>query len=492
MSQTAHLVQIAASLSHAGKEDEAIVCYERALKLAPEALDVTIALGMLLSQMGHGERARPWLETAQQKLTRQLPLDPQNTETLNRLGTVLQRLGRLEEAVGYYQTALAINPYDARISGNLAINLRDLNRLEEAVAMGRHALHVMPESAEAWLNLGVFLQEMGRHPEAIDCFEQALQRDQALFQARQNKAFSLLALGRYEEGWQLYETGLGIVSLRGKCPFPERLWRGEEITGKRLLLWCEQGLGDDLQFIRYAALCKARAGTVIVQCPAPLRRLFANCPFIDQFLDEVAAQDFDVHAPLMSLPYVFRTTLNTIPSSVPYLRISAATRRQWRDRFADSKGVKIGLVWAGKPHIAHISTHLIDKRRSLSLRQMRPLFEVAGVCFYNLQLGAADVPRQLIDWMPDVKDFEDTAAIIENLDLVISVDTSVAHLAGGMGKPVWILSRFDACWRWLQNRPDSPWYPTARVFGQTTAGDWISVIDRMRTELITFAAHRTP
>jgi len=222
-----------------------------------------------------------------------------------------------------------------------------------------------------------------------------------------------------------------------------------------------------------------------------VRRLLSRLPFIDALPESVEEKDFDTHVPMMSLPFIFGTLLETIPAKIPYLKIADETRQEWAPKLKDKSGFKVGLVWAGNPRENQINAHMADRRRSIDLEMLRPLFDIRGIRFYNLQMGAkaAQIDRcglrdRFIDLMGDVKDFEDTGAIVEHLDLVISVDTSVVHLAAGMGKPVWVLSRFDACWRWLENRPDSPWYPTVRVFGQPSYGDWGAVIEAVRQALV--------
>ena len=462
------------------------------MKLRPDYLEAMINLGMALSQAGRGEQARHWLGVSQGLFEKALQVDPANIVAMNNLGNVLRQQGKPEEAVSYYREALRLRPDYVQAAINLATSLRDLNLLDEAVEGCRHVLRLMPDSIEARINLGTFLQEQTRHEEAVAHFAEALRVKPSSLDAQWNKALSLLSLGHYAEGWTLHEAGLGVSHMRGEYTSPERRWKGEPFVGKRLLLWSEQGLGDTLQFVRYAALCKQRGGEVIVLCPPALRGLLRNCPFIDVLPEHVTDGDYDLHVPMMSLPYIFGTVVETIPVAIPYLHVSDAARARWVDKFQGVGGYKVGLVWAGNPRENQISAHMIDRRRSMTLEMLRPLLAFEGVRFYNLQMGAGvaqidicGLRNRLTDLMPDVRDFEDTAAIVENLDLVISVDTSVVHLVGGMGKPVWVLSRFDACWRWLQNRPDSPWYPTARVFGQQTAGDWAGVVERVEKALNT-------
>jgi hypothetical protein len=270
-----------------------------------------------------------------------------------------------------------------------------------------------------------------------------------------------------------------------------------------VLLHAEQGFGDSIQFIRYAPLVAQRGGHVIVQCQPGLETLLAGVEGISQIITrDEPLPDFDLHCPLMSLPWVFATRLDTIPAAIPYLRANTEKVAHWRERLAREQStsgetgpsrcdtLKIGLVWAGeaRPHRPHVNR--INRRRSMSLSQFAPLAQVPGVAFISLQKGKSAEQAQtlppgmrLLDWTAELNDFADTAALIEALDLVISVDTSVAHLAGALGKPVWLLNRFDTCWRWLLDRSDSPWYPTMRLFRQPQPGAWAPVIAEVREQL---------
>ena len=467
-----------------GRTDDAARHFYQAVLWAPDYRDAYVEMGITLSQSGRGAKAQPWLTMGLHRVEATLADTPNHTYALNQKGNLLQELGHFDEAENCYRHILAQTPYSVAAWVNLGTCLRNTGQFAKAEAAVREAIKHNPDAADLYLNLGVYLQDLSRHAEAIAAFDQSLRLQPDSRAAQWNKGFSCLALGRYAEGWALHDVGLGIDSMRGKYPYPERLWQGEQGHGQRLLIWCEQGLGDDLQFIRYTRLCRDRGFRVIVQCPSPLRRLFANDPAIDYVTDHVEDDDFDLHIPMMSLPFAFGTTLESIPSQFPYLHISDSALRAWRGRMAPVKGFKVGLVWAGNPRIGQRRATMIDARRSLHLEQLRPLFDVPHVTFYNLQIGdkaaqidACGLRDHVIDMMGDVQDMEDTAAIIQNLDLVITVDTSVAHLAGGLGKPVWILSRYDACWRWLDNQPTNPWYPSARIFGQPNPGEWGPVID---------------
>lgn len=478
------------SLLENGHVHEAIAAYEKALNLNSAYLPAQINLGTALSQTGQGETSRHWLNIAREALDKILIKDPQNISAMNDIGVVLRGLNETDAAIDWHQRALRLRPDDAQAAAHLAACQRQASYLDDAHETCHLVLQLKPHSAQAHINLGVSFQDKMNHLEAIKHFDIALKHQPNSLAAQWNKSMSLLALGHYQEGLALHEVGIGIPHLRGGYASSERRWQGESFIGKRLMLWSECGLGDSLQFIRYAQLAKARGGDVIVVCPAPLRPLFRNCPFIDALPDHIEEKDFDLHAPMMSLPYIFGTTLETIPAAVPYLHISDATQAKWNTHFTDTRGYKVGLVWSGDPRKNLLNAHIVDRRRSIGLDLLRPLFNIPNIQFYSLQMGpgaaqidACGLREHLIDLMPEVKSFEDTGAIIENLDLVISVDTSVVHLAGGLGKPLWVLSRFDACWRWLQNRPDNPWYPSARVFGQPSPGDWRSVVEAVTTSL---------
>lgn len=475
-----------------GRTVEAIERYEHALALKPDYLDAMVNLGMALGLSGQNDASRQWLERAQELFEKILEKDPQNSVALNNLGNILRQQGKSEDAATRYREALRLRPDYAEATINLATALRDLRRWDEAIDCCQSALRLKPDSVEARINLGTFLQEKGRHAEAVAAFTEALALHPSSVDAQWNKSLSLLALGEYEEGWKLHETGLGIGQMRGAYT-PAKRWNGEPLDRKRLLIRAEQGYGDTLQFIRYASLCKKQGATVVVSCPAALRSLFSNSPFIDELPETLDGLAFDFHVPVMSLPFAFKTTVETIPATVPYLDFNEAVRARWAEKIPDGEEIRAGLVWAGNPREKIASAHLTDQRRSIGLDALRPLLDVPNIRFYSLQKDAAaeQIDRQglrgrINDPMSDVRDFQDTAALIDRLDLVISVDTAVAHLAGALGKPVWILSRFDACWRWLQNRPDSPWYPTARVFGQKQPGDWADVVERIKNDLSAF------
>ena len=507
----------------AGRFSEAEQLYRVVLGLLPHHGETSRLLGALYLQGGKPELALPLLQQA-------VHAQPNNPEVLNNLGVALRDTGRADDAMSLFRRAVQINGGYLEALVNLGNVLRDKQEFDCAIdcyekvlsqkanhvgalshlaaTLGRvgqtkdarekfeQALKEAPNNADLITSIGALLHGEGRISEALEYYNRALIYAPSHRRAEYSKGLALLAAGQYREGWKLHEIGLGQAELRGPNRFaPLKPWDGRLSPDKHLLIWAEQGLGDSLQFIRYAEFCKQRFSKVSVLCPMPLLRLFKALPFVDDaFTAPSTGSHFDEHVPMMSLPHVFETVLETVPDTVPYLQVDPNTQMKWRTRFAGVAGLKVGLVWAGN---ARMGLSYADKRRSIGLERMKPLLNLQDARFYSLQKGqsneqvaALGVADQVTDFMGEVEDFADTAAIIQNLDLVITVDTSVAHLAGGLGKPVWILSRYDACWRWLQNRATSPWYPTARIFGQPAMGDWDSVIAAVERELKVEVARR--
>lgn len=425
-------------------------------------------------------------------------LKPTGANVHSNLAAALMKLKRPEEAEVACRQALTFDPYCVSAQITLGMALLNSGRLAEAqapldVALRNHGIHPL-----AHFGLAFLLQEQGHMAEAETLLRQIITRDPSNVYAQWNLSLLLLANGRYEEGWALHELrriirhdGL-FITPPPAVAFPE--WRGEPLEGKTMIVMPEQGFGDTLQFCRYLPMLK-RLGLkrLSVVCPSALGSLMQAVDGVDMCIASADAADLPAHdywCFMMSLPFRFNTTINTVPAAVPYLHTPQDRLKAWQNRLP-SDGFKVGLVWAGNPRAAMPQNNAIDRRRSLDVRAFLPLLQVPDVVFVSLQMGdaarsqLAALPQAIrpLDPMGDVADFSDTAAIIECLDLVITVDTSIAHLAGGLGRPVWILSRFDACWRWLRNRQDSPWYPSARLFGQQTLGEWGDVIERITREL---------
>ncbi|HWZ67205.1 MAG TPA: tetratricopeptide repeat protein [Stellaceae bacterium] len=510
-----------------GRPAEAEASCREALRLRPDYPEAHINLGNALHALGRPAEAEASHREA-------LRLRPENPEAHNNLGIVLYALGRPAQAEANYREALRLRPNYPEAHINLGIALHALGRSAEAEASCREALRLRPDSPEAHINLGYALHALGRPAEAEANYREALRlrpncpeahnnlgtalnalgrpaeaeascREALRLQPESPEAhftlgYALLLAGRFEEGWKEYEWRWKTKQLSGRArAFSAPLWNGETIGDRIILLHAEQGFGDTLQFCRYVPLiaCGAR---IILEVQAPLVRLLSRLPGIMEIVPHGdGLPRFDLHCPLLSLPRAFGTTLDTIPAATPYLSADPALAANWHERLAGLDGLRIGLVWAGSQRLNRPEEAAFDRRRSIALDAMAPLSEVSGVSFVSLQkyelaaqathpLHGPPHGMTLHDFTADLHDFEDTAALIVNLDLVISVDTSVAHLAGALGKPVWLLNRFDTCWRWLLNRDDSLWYPTLRQFRQPCPGDWNSVICEVRDALQHLAA----
>jgi len=359
-----------------------------------------------------------------------------------------------------------------------------LDRVEEAEGLHRRAIAIKPDFADAHYNLGVALHGQGRFDEALASYDEAARLNPEFVDARWNRAFLWLTMGRFAEGWREHEWRWRRKHQPPRS-FPQPLWKGEPIAGRTILLHNEQGVGDTLQFVRYAPLVAAQGARVLVQVQRPLARLVRAS--LDGGIEVLAEGDllppFDLHAPLLSLPLAFATTLETVPARIPYLKADAAAAARWRSRIGPLPGLKIGLVWAGN------AQHKNDRNRSIALERLMPLVDEVKARWFSLQVGerAGDLARvasgRINNLADRFTDFAETAAAIDNLDLVISVDTAVAHLAGALGKPAWVLLPAVPDWRWLLVRSDNPWYPTARLFRQPARGDWDSVMQALRAAL---------
>lgn len=471
--------------------EEALVSCERALAQRPDFAEAHCHRGNALRKLKR-------LDEALASYDRALSLKPTYAEALSNRGTVLHDLLRFEEALASYAGALALRPDFAQALSNRGNALQELKRFEEAVEDYHRAALVKQSFAEAYSNCGNALRELGRFDEALASFDCAIAMQPDLGEAHFNAAICLLLTGEFDRGWKQYEWRWNTEQLTAaKRNFAQPQWTGsEEIGAKTILIHAEQGLGDTLQFCRYAPRV-ARGAHVILEVPKPLVALMRT---LAGDIEVVAMGDplrgFDLHCPLLSLPLAFKTTLETIPGDTPYVSADAAKRDRWRDRFGPRDKPRVGLVWAGDPRKQLPNAHLIDRQRSLSFDMFAQLFDVTECEFVSLQKGE-DAVAQLrnsplrhgvIDWSDDFHDFSDTAALVDNLDLVIAVDTSVAHLVGALGKPLWLLNRYNTCWRWLLDHDDSPWYPTARLFRQDATRNWDPVIARVVAALQEYVA----
>jgi tetratricopeptide (TPR) repeat protein len=466
------------ALRDLGRLTEALAEYDRAIQLKPDMTEAHNNRGTVLDDLGRPADALLSYDTA-------IALRPDFPEAHNNRGNALGDLGRHDEALSSYTRALALNPDYADAHDNLGSARAGLGQSEAALPSFERALSLDPDRAETHANRGNVLRGLGRHEDAMRAYAAALALDPGHAAAHWNRSLCQLAMGDYENGWTSFEWRWRSEMAGAKRELSGRRWLGDfPIDGATVFVHAEQGLGDMLQFCRYIPMLAARA-RVILETPRPLARLLSGLEGVARVVIQGEPPPrYDAWIPLLSLPAAFGTTLETIPAGIPYLSADPERSAAWRRRLATLPGRKVGLVWAGSPRPGQPRANLIDRRRSMALACFGPLAAIPGLSLVSLQKGepAAQAPPDgmaLHDWTAELEDFADTAALVDALDLVISVDTSVAHLAGALGRPVWVLNRYDQCWRWLWGRTDTPWYPTARLFQQDAPGDWSGVIARV-------------
>jgi hypothetical protein len=395
--------------------------------------------------------------------------------------------------------AIAINPGDALACYNQGTALHQLSRLEAALASYDRAVAIRSDDPRVYVNRATAHQQLMQGEAALADCELAIALKSDYADAYYNRALIRLLAGDFEHGWVDHEWRWHRQlnsSIRERRDFPQPLWIGNAaLSGKRIVLHGEQGLGDTLQFCRYVTDVAALGAHVILEVPRVLAALLSTLEGVSELvLDGEGLPEFDCYCPLMSLPLAFGTRLSSVPGRVPYLRADADKTESWRRRLGEKRALRVGLVWSGGFRPNQREVWSVNRRRNIPLRKLAILKHPA-VEYFSLQKGPAaeselaeclangwDGPA-VTDFSHELHDFSDTAALIEQLDLVISVDTSTAHLAGALGKPVWLLNRFDTCWRWLRDRTDSPWYPTMKIYRQASAGDWDEVIGRVREDL---------
>jgi tetratricopeptide (TPR) repeat protein len=480
----------AATLLQQGRPQEALTSCDRALAIKSDFVEALNNRAVALGQLGRPEEALASFDRA-------LELKPDYVPALSNRGKALldlYRAERSEEALASFDKALAINPDDAGILINQAHALSQLGRPQDALTSSDHALAVRPNSPEALNNRAIALVGLSRLEEALASHTAAIAIRPDFAEAHWNEALCRLSLGDYATGWEKYEWRWRCKFMaKAKPDFAEPLWLGkEDLSGRTVFLHAEQGLGDTLQFCRYAPAVAAKGATVTLGVPASLKSLLRTLPGVEHVVSEHdPSRPFDFHCPLMSLPLAFGTRLETIPAPVPYLWANPFRAAAWQERLAKLGGIKVGLVWAGSGKV-----RVVDLRLT-RLEQMQQFGAVDGVTLVSLQKGEpASQTRSpppglaIHDWTDELTDFADTAALIAALDLVISVDTAVAHLAGALGKKVWVLLNHSPDWRWLLDRQDTPWYPTMRLFTQPVPGDWATVLRRVSSELRDFATDR--
>jgi tetratricopeptide (TPR) repeat protein len=498
------------ALAQAGRVAEALPLLRQAVAAHPDAAAARHNLGVALAQSGHKDEALHHLSEA-------VRLNPNDAEGHCNLGNVLRDLRRHEEAVEHYRQAVRLRPDYAAAWANLGLAYSDTGRRAEAIVMLGHAtrldptaavtfnslglafadvgrfaeaqaayeqaLEIDPKYAEAMANLGSCFKEQGRLDEALAAYELALWLEPQSVSAHYNRSLTLLQKGDYGQGWPAYEWRWKRPASPMR-PFPHPRWDGGPLEGKTILLWCEQGVGDGMQFVRYAPLVKARGGTVLLECPPGLTRLMATCPGVDRALPGgEGLPPFDVQIPLMSLPAVFGTTLETVPADIPYLFAEPQRVEHWKERLAQVDGYRVGVVWQGNPRFGW------DHFRSFPLAALGPLAAVEGVRLVSLQKGPGTDQLRTLKGKLEVADlgeeldadgaFLDTTAVMAHLDLVVGADTAAAHLAGALGVPVWVAVSAVSDWRWMVGREQTPWYPTMGLFRQGRLHDRADVFERM-------------
>jgi Flp pilus assembly protein TadD len=461
--------------SQAGRHEAAVEAIGRAIELRRNVADYHDNLGIALRALGRVDEAGNCHRKA-------IRLDPRHAKAHDHFGTILVQRGQIEDAERFYRAAIERDPRSVEAHNNLGSVLLDLQRPAEAEQELRTALRLHPGFVEAYPNLGSALRNLGRLAEAEAVYRAGLRLAPDLAVLRYNLAGLLLVTGRLAEGWPLYEERLRLAMAPSGPAVPR--WRGEPFGDKVLLLHAEQGSGDTIQACRYVTLFPA--GTrLVLEVPPGLHRLIGTLA-TDAILVKRGDNlpTVDLHCPLMSLPGAFGTALDTIPGQTPYLAADPKAAQSWRRRLASLPGPKVGLVWAGA------AGYTEDRRRSLPAEMLAAFAGRDDVSFVSLQKPARPAPLAMIDWTEELGDFADTAALIAGLDLIIGVDTAVVHLAGALGRPVWLLNRFDPHWVWLLERVDSPWYPTLRQFRQSRPGDWPGVIAAAVDALAQWAADR--
>jgi tetratricopeptide (TPR) repeat protein len=462
--------------------DEAIASYTQAIQLAPDYAD---AYNNLAIALGIQER----FDEAIANYQRAIQIEPKLVDAHYNLANILKKQDRDTEAIAHYRQAIQLAPDYAEAYNNLSSVLKERGDLGEAVENCKKAIALKPDFAEAYNNLGLLLRAQGQHAEAVENYEKAIQLKPDYANAHWNYSLALLSNGRFAQGWKEYEwrrkANLGAI-LDSQRQEPSS-WDGSPFVGKRLLIRYEQGMGDNLQFVRYVPMVKARGGMVIFETLRPLLGLLQGFDGIDELVESAPdgkpTVEFDLDMFILDLPKIFGTTVETIPAEVPYLYADQTKVEYWCNRLAGDD-FKVGIVWAGS------ARHTNDPNRSCALEHFAALGRIDGVRLYGLQKGqgAAQVDdvagqMEIVNLGEQFEDFTDTAAVVENLDLVVSVDTAVLHLAGAMGKEVWALLPFDTDWRWMLDRKDSPWYPTMRLFRQKKPGDWDNVFSRVANEM---------
>ena len=467
-----------------GRLEEASCAYERTLRLDPTNVSAIYNRGVTHLLKGSPEEALQCFSAA-------ALADPSHADAHNNRGILLQLAGDLSGAIESYRLSLKAAPRSTQAGYNLGLALQSAGQLEEALDVYRRVVRIEPDNASAHNNLGNVLMALGEAERATSHYTRAIEHDPANLEALWNLGVARLLVGDFERGWEGYEHRL-VQAGTATPQLDKPRWMGEALKDRRILLHSEQGLGDTVQFSRFVPVLARQGAVVYLACQKPLLPLMQHLPGLEKALPALdgLAQDlpeYDYHLPLMSVPRVLATRPETIPAENPYLTPDPAIVERWRLLFEELGGKtvrrRIGLSWAGNPR------HKNDANRSMPFQALEPLLALPGVHFFSLQKGDAvhqmgpAARDRIVNLEPRLTNLEETAAAMSQLDLVISVDTVVAHLAGAVGRPVWLMLPHAPDWRWMLGRSDSPWYPTMRLWRQAVRGDWTPLVEEMCREL---------
>jgi tetratricopeptide (TPR) repeat protein len=482
-----------------GRWDAALAGYDRALQLRRDFPEAWSNRGIVLAELKRWDASLASYDAA-------IGLNSDFAQAHFNRANVLCEIRQWDAALAVYDRAIALKADYAEAHCNRGFALNALQRLNEALVSLDRAIEIRPNYAEAFCNRGSVLQSMLRVGEALESYDRAIALKSDYASGYVNRALGLLLAGQYEMGWADYEwrwKDSGSWVIKERRNFSQPLWLGkEDLSGKTILLQSEQGYGDTIQFCRYVRLVADLGARVILEVPQALSPLLESLDGLAQLVVRgESLPSFDYYCPLLSLPLAMGTTLADIPARIPYVAVNGERRRIWRQKIGGRARPRVGLVWSGGFRPDRPELWSVNERRNVALAGFEGFADL-DVEFYSLQLGQSGTSEisqltgrgwrgpTLKDFTSEIRDFADTAALIDQLDLVISVDTSTAHLAGALGKPVWILNRFDTCWRWLIDRDDSPWYPTARLYRQERPGDWPAVLEKVRIDFRQWASRQ--
>jgi tetratricopeptide (TPR) repeat protein len=517
------LCKHANGLFTAEQYDEAIAFYKQALALNPTCAQIFFNLGQALYHAkkypealyaykktvlhkkdhyrAYVQIAKVMMDVKQTKdaiepLKQSLILEPNNPDARLLLSKAYSESNRFDDSIKTISEGLALEPGHINMTFELANVYNTINRLDESLAIYKDLDRILPNNPSILYNIAFTYKKLGDLPTALPYYNKVLELDPNHSEALFSRGLAYLVIGDFERGWHGYEWRYSRPSQGSLRSYSEPRWDGSDLNGKTILIHAEQGLGDTFQFIRYAKHIKAKNGKVIVAVQKPLVTLMKNCEGVDQVISlEDTPPHFDVHSPMLSLPYVMKTRIDTVPNEIPYLHADEKLVTEWKEKLAADKNFKIGICWQGNDNYATPMLRTTVAQKSVHPREFEPICSVPGVSIYSLQKMTGtdqlkEIPSTMIvktfdgDFDQSHGRFMDTAAVITNLDLVITVDTSISHLSSGLGTPTWILLPNPADWRWMIDRNDSPWYPNVtRLFKQPTPGDWKSMIQEVAVEL---------